>query len=64
MDERQRPTDEPAIDREQHAAPSTKNAGSAPGCTNHDLDEGPSAGGGSALAADEPAADEEVGGGD
>ena len=61
--ERTRSDGESTSDRDE-AAESAGTAMVQPGRADRHPDEGPGVGGGSALAADEPAADEEVGGGD
>jgi len=64
MGEHERPNGEPAGDRESTSAPPAERTGPDVGRADRDPDEGPGVGGGSALTAEEPAADEEVGGGD
>ena len=64
MNEHERPNGEPAGDRERKSDPAIANADPGAGRADRDPAEGPGLGGGSALTADEPAADEEVGGGE
>lgn len=63
MSDRKRSDHEPPSGSDDNAE-SAGTATSPPGRADRRPDEGPGAGGGSALDSDEPAADEEVGGGD
>jgi hypothetical protein len=63
----ERPAVEPSAarpERRDDGPPGERAGQTPPGRAERDPDEGPGDGGGSALAADEPAAEEEVGGGD
>ena len=65
MDDQDRtPTDPTSPQHAETSQAPTDTRGPAPDRTDRDPDEGPARDGGSALTADEEAADEEVGGGD
>ena len=64
MGKQERPADKPATDQDQQVAPATANGEPRGHRADREPTEGPGPGGGSALTADDPAAEEEIGGGD